>query len=99
MTLKVSCAIRTPDAGPKSIPINGSLYLSAQREPVWRPYREQAAHSFPGPLKVIGPSESRFGPYAAFQLSTAVGVVTAFFPKPDVPLVKHVMQANRSWTD
>ncbi len=43
--------------------------------------------------------QSRFGSYAAFQLSTAVGVVTAFFPKPDVPLVKRVMQANGSWAD
>jgi hypothetical protein len=99
VTFKVTCLIRTSDAGPKSLPINGSIYLSEQSEPEWRPYNERGGHSFPGPLRVTGPSESRRAQFAAFQLSTAVGIVTAFIPKSDVPLVKQVMQANGAWAD
>jgi hypothetical protein len=42
-------------------------------------------------------SQNTFGQYAAFELSTAAGSVTAYLPKADVPLVKHVMEAQRSW--
>lgn len=99
VTLKVTCLIRPSDAKPKSIPINGSLLLRQGAEPVWQPYSKRGGHSLPGPLRVTGPSSGRFGSYAAFELNTAAGPVTAFVPKPDVPVLRELMRAAGLWAD
>jgi hypothetical protein len=97
VTLKVTCLIRTPDAGPKSIPAVGSLLLRQGDQVSWRPSVERGGFSAPAPLTVASAADSTFGQYAGFKLSTAAGTVTAFIPKADVALVKHVMEAQGSW--
>ena len=97
VALKVTCLIRTAGADQQGVPINGSLYLRQGEEIAWHPNNDNVGRGFPGPLRVTGRSESRFGPYAAFELSTGSGPVTAFIPKADVPLVKGIMRARSSW--
>ena len=97
VTLRVTCLIRTADAAPKSIRTGGSLLLKQGDQVSWRPSVEHGPFSVPGPLTVTSTADSAFGQYAGFKLGTAAGPVTAFIPKADVPLVKHVLEAQGSW--
>lgn len=97
ITLKVTCLYRPQGATAKSLPIPGALYLTQNQPVEWYPYKQGSSHELPTPLTITAPAEKGYGQYAGFHLNTASGPVTAYIPKADIELVKHVMKLTGSW--